>query len=108
MTDAKHTLGPWTAERDPSHFDTLSTVTAGEKGRRFPGQQMIVQVGGFAETEEQEANARLIASAPDLLEALLAAEDKHQRGILNMTDAEIERVHTLRRAAIARATGEAA
>jgi hypothetical protein len=64
--------------------------------------------GCWATDMEAEANARLIASAPDLLEALLAAEDKHQRGIFNMTDAEIERVHTLRRAAIARATGEAA
>jgi hypothetical protein len=46
----------------------------------------------------------LLSERAELLEALLAAEDKHQRGIFNMTDAEIERVHTLRRAAIRKAT----
>lgn len=47
----------------------------------------------------------LRAERDELLQALKAAEDKHQRGILNMTDAEIQRVHDLRRAAIAKAEG---
>ena len=51
-----------------------------------------------------EEEARLIAAAPDLLEALLAAEDKHKRGLFDMTDDEVQRVHDLRRAAIAKAT----
>ena len=61
-----HTPAPWTAERDPCHFDTLSTVTAGRNGR------MVVQVGGVLASGfvEQEANTRLIAAAPDLLAAL--------------------------------------
>ena len=66
-----HTPGPWVAECDPSHFDTLSTVVAGAK-RKSKGidRQMIVQVGGRAHWREQEANTRLIASAPDLLAQL--------------------------------------
>lgn len=70
-----HTFGPWVAECDPSHFDTLSTVVAGAK-RKSKGieRQMIVQVGGWANWREQEANTRLIASAPELLEACMQAE----------------------------------
>lgn len=65
-----HTPGPWSLEADRMHFDTLSTVVAGER-RKSKGidQQMIVQVGGWAGWKEQEANARLIAAAPDLLAA---------------------------------------
>ena len=70
-----HTPGPWAAECDPSHFDTLSTVVAGAK-RKSKGidRQMIVQVGGWADWREQEANTRLIASAPELLAACIEAE----------------------------------
>lgn len=67
---SKHTPGPWKLERDELHYGSLSTVVAGEKSKKFPGYQMIVGVGGFAGVDEQEANARLIASAPELLEAL--------------------------------------
>ena len=59
----KHTPGPWTAERDPSHYDTLSSVTSDNGVLR-------VQVGGWAGTIRQEADTRLIAAAPDLLAAL--------------------------------------
>ena len=60
----KPTPGPWATEEDPSHYYTLSTVVAGERDeKRFPGVQMVVQVGGFCGPIEQEANARLIAAA---------------------------------------------
>ena len=52
------------------HYGSLSIVVAGEKSNKFPGYQMLVNVGGFAGVDEQEANARLIVSAPELLEAL--------------------------------------
>ena len=58
-----HTPGTWRTERDRCHFDTLSTVMAGDRGR------LIVQIGGKSTVAEQEANARLIAAAPDLLAA---------------------------------------
>jgi hypothetical protein len=57
----------WTAERDPSHFDSLSTVTGGN---------LIIQVGGAKATiGEIESAARLIAAAPDLLAALVRLAD---------------------------------
>jgi hypothetical protein len=49
--------------------------------------------------------ARLIASAPDLLEALMEAQQLYLDGILNTPSEQIERVHQLRIAAIVRATG---
>ena len=58
-----HTPAPWTAERDPCHFDTMSSVRAGKNTLR-------VEIGGYARPPEQEANTRLIAAAPDLLAAL--------------------------------------
>jgi hypothetical protein len=67
---SKHTPGPWKLDRDELHYGSLSTVVAGKKSKRFPGYQMFVDVGGLADVNEQEANARLIASAPELLEAL--------------------------------------
>ena len=66
-----HTPGPWTARRDPCHFDTLSDVIGGEyDALRKPFQRLHVSVGGFASTAEQESNTRLIAAAPELLAAL--------------------------------------
>lgn len=67
-----HTPGPWMIEADPCHYDTLSTVVGGESQQRKSRiwRQVHVEVGGFAEVAEQEANARLIAAAPDLYEAL--------------------------------------
>lgn len=70
-----HTPGPWMIEADPCHYDTLSTVVGGESQQRKSRiwRQVHVEVGGFAEVAEQEANARLIAAAPDLYEALADA-----------------------------------
>ena len=67
-----HTPGPWKAIRDPCHYDTLSTVIGGlHEKRRGLEHQLIVQVGGW-DVDQQEANTRLIAAAPELLEALEA------------------------------------
>lgn len=55
---AKHTPGPWKA--------TLRTVTAPETEDRLPLDVRLY--GGNA--DDNRANARLIAAAPDLLEAL--------------------------------------
>jgi len=76
--NTQHTPAPWKVISDPSHYDTLSTVIAGDSRdtgtrRGAPAWQMQVEVGGFAEFREQEANARLIAAAPDMLEALKTA-----------------------------------
>lgn len=52
----------WTLHRDSCHYDTLSEVKD-EHGT------IVAQVGGLT-VAEQERNARLIAKAPELLEAL--------------------------------------
>jgi len=64
MEQTKHTLGPW----EVTHFDGRTQV--------FAGRRIIVE-GLYDENneptlEEVEANACLIAAAPDLLEALKA------------------------------------
>ena len=68
---SNHTPGPWEAMADPGHFHTLSTVHGGPvKTGAGPSQPLIVQVGGMARPDEQSANTRLIAAAPEMLEAL--------------------------------------
>lgn len=75
----KHTPAPWSVVCDNLAFDTMTTVLAGEyKEGIWTKNKMAVQVGGFAGVEESEANARLIAAAPELLKALymmIAGED---------------------------------
>lgn len=69
----KHTPGPWpldywTVRRDPSHFGSASNVTS-----NF--EKLSASVGGNTGLREQEANARLIAAAPDMFEALANLEN---------------------------------
>ena len=60
MTDA-HTPGPWTLRRmHTGGFDIMD----------WRNRDVATVYGGGVETESREANARLIAAAPDLLEAL--------------------------------------
>jgi hypothetical protein len=97
----KHTPGPWRIKSDPMHFDTLTTVEGGAIGARKPfGVQMIVQVGGDSDFHEAEANARLIAAAPDLLKAL----KKARRFVLSSDEPVCTELDDID-AAIAKATG---
>lgn len=59
--EAKHTPGPWRVEPDSSHFDSLTTIAN--------GSARVAEAAGRT-LAECEANAHLIAAAPDLLEAL--------------------------------------
>lgn len=66
----KHTPGPWVKDR---HGQLRSPQ----------GKQVGVWDAGIAwvqRDEESEANARLIAAAPDLLEALKQAVDREEYG----------------------------
>ncbi len=76
MSEAKHTPGPWRLEADPMHFDSLTTITGGQrmnaKPHAWPAYPLTVQVGGMASVKEAQANAALLAAAPELLEALVA------------------------------------
>ncbi|WP_053553216.1 hypothetical protein [Sphingopyxis sp. 113P3] len=60
---------------DPFHFNTLSTVVGGGHAEKGLQRAMIVEVGGYAGWQEQEANARLISTSPDLLAAVFQYRD---------------------------------
>lgn len=100
----QHTPGPWRVSK--------------AKARRVTSEHGIVicnavlrNQGGpkhkaFMKDElEAEANARLTAAAPELLEALEAAEQLHRDGLLNSAEERVAEVHALRRSAITKATG---
>lgn len=92
MTEAKHRPGPWQA----CNYDGRCRVILGDDMR------IAVVLGDH---DESAANARLIAAAPDLLEAL-------ERCLNFIENTESEMGDTLEcgdkaRAAIARAKGEA-
>lgn len=61
-TKAKHTQGPWRIG------DAGTTVFGPPNGNPSP-----LRIADIAKTPEYRANARLIAAAPELLEALRAA-----------------------------------
>ena len=96
-----HTPGPWARTNLTIH--TQSTAHRGALGlaRVFDW----IETDGVLDANEATANARLIAAAPALLEAL-----EHMIGASTIvhTQGETERIHALSqaRAAIAQAKGE--
>ena len=106
MTDTQHTPGPWIA----CGWKSL-TVNAGPEGR-FSEQSTIVLMPGArhereitsgTQLQEMQANARLIAAAPELLAALEDLLNEYQ-GFREPYRNEAMCEHA--RAAIAKATGE--
>lgn len=71
-------LKDWQVKRDPSHYDTLSTVM---------NSRVRIEIGGELSAKEQAEIAYLIAAAPDMLKVL-------------------ELIDKLSKAAIAKAKGE--
>lgn len=70
MTTTKHTPGPWLASKYPRSNAYVVTTTPGDA----KGDIANVLFGlGSKIAEETEANARLIAAAPELLEAAIEA-----------------------------------
>jgi hypothetical protein len=65
MTNAAHTPGPWDVDNYPDHVSYFSDAS-----NRKPDYDFRVDFSEDMPEEEAEANARLIAAAPDLLEAL--------------------------------------
>lgn len=101
MTD--HTPGPWRYDpyRELPGFREPAGVDTG-KGR------WVVEYAGMTPHKEFEANARLIAAAPELLEALIAMEEEKSdyMTINKLGDPAKETTNKIARAAIAKATGE--
>lgn len=115
----KHTPGPW-AVVDVRAKGALVyfRIDAGESRVGFAGTYLVDRVGNKTKAvadEEAEANAHLIAAAPDLLEALDAAQlalaavadAAAQEGFGQLADL-IDGCMVNARTAIARARGETA
>jgi len=112
---SKHTPGPWTyywyEKNQRTHVGEFG-ITEETRGYSFPLTMGGKRDSGYAKTAE--ANARLIAAAPDLLEAARIAANACDILATESADsddtehAEIWRRKAARaRAAIAKATGEA-
>lgn len=71
MTTPTHTPGPWRLENH-SGYRFLFKINSGAKGH--PLGVTFQPIAGLSD-RENEANARLIASAPDMLDALQAIVD---------------------------------
>jgi len=95
---AKHTDGPWAFECGDHSHRYVHVTDADDRTVHYK-----YAAAGPNEAARDEANARLIASAPDLLEAL-------QSLVANLAEGDFisETRIDAARAAIARATGEAA
>ncbi len=102
---AKHTPGPWFTLREG--FSAIYVEARIEGGML---QEVAVCGPTEAGTSQQEANAALIAAAPDLLEALRKYElpidiNNIALSCIEFGSEAVER-ELQRRAAIAKATGE--
>ena len=94
MTNTKHTPGPWVWD---SHYDDLRPLWYSEMSQ---GCGYL----SWDNDETRDANAHLIAAAPDLLEALIELLQV-QDGV-PMTGIDATRRSDLARAAIAKAKGQ--
>src|SRR5687768_1761203 len=92
--NAKHTKGPWEAHNG----EVTTRQVDGRSYRRIA----CVQDYGLGCSPEVEANARLIAAAPELLSCLLAYVELEEQAAPYSSSPMRERA----RSAIAKATGE--
>lgn len=103
MTEKKHTPGPWTVFYKQKYDEWHVSVPA------F-GMRLALFPDGIR-TENHEADARLIAAAPDLLEALQEAIDCGMVPSSSCSDGGASKysrqvqVADMIRAAVAKATG---
>lgn len=79
-------------------------MTSNDLPPRTVEQELQYQAYLLAKAEYDKHEA-VMNAAPDMLEALLAAEELYKTGMINASDELIDRVHTSRRAAIAKAYG---
>lgn len=109
MSDAKHTPGPWLVDRDPRIGMAWNNHIVDQHGNAV----CFMAHSNGRDTERDEANASLIAAAPDLLEALqevLATNRATSRLPKTVLEAELmlDRIRAAAakaEAAIAKATG---
>lgn len=107
---SEFTKGPWKIDRD-FHFIGQDAGTVAISSTVYGEWRDLARVVVRMEDDKYDcadglANANLIASAPDMYEALVKAESLFQKGLLNATTEEIDEVRDLRKAALAKARGE--
>ena len=83
MEKAKHTPGPWEyfPAKDQDGDETISVRGDGEFIATL--DTVSINFGPFRLPKNGEANARLIAAAPDLLEA---CKESHRRGVAGVAE----------------------
>jgi hypothetical protein len=97
--EAKHTPGPWKAVDCRHQFNGQIRIWKDA----LPTEPMIANV--LAKNPNAEANARLIAAAPELLEALEKIRNLERRNFREAWDM-LQEVDRLAGAAIRKAKGE--
>lgn len=109
MSNAKHTPGPWKIEGYYPHSNIALPASKLHFAVRDEHSNVMALTGGVGEADhyESEANAALIAAAPELLAALETclrnSELRRTSGV--ESGPVIEREIETARAAIAKATG---
>lgn len=78
MTNAAHTPGPWTYQYSPYTSQDGKEIPAFEVN----GVEKVCDTNEDRPSEEQEANARLIAAAPELLAAAKKVVRRWKKGDL--------------------------
>lgn len=103
MTNAKHTPGPW-------GIDRYVVKSGDDEGAEMLSIKNVCRISqqpnGHKQDETDEANARLIAAAPELLEALERAADELHRAQNSNGSQWLIDEEAKARAAIAKATGK--
>jgi len=115
MSETKHTEGPWSPmwqnSRQKGGYHWEVPIQVGDGIKTHGNTLCDVYMGGPAATnstkETVEANARLIAASPDMLEALKAVVVDYDECVrIGMIDMVVEdNVISLVRAAISKAEG---
>jgi hypothetical protein len=107
MSESKHTPGPW----EVIGLDIASKHGLGDTKRRWIIAEVAEGAGGPGFPENQadpaQANAHLIAAAPDMLEAAERLVQELDAIRPDAMDEDLDAMPALRRA-IAKAKGEAA
>lgn len=108
MSNAKHTPGPWGYSQWPDR--SIYNIHAGGYPTSFATVQNVSNARGCMGSVETQANARLIAAAPELLSELCNAlafiDEAASAGILDAV--EVQQQFERARAAITKASESAA
>lgn len=104
MTESKHTPGPWMVRTLDMSIGSIDA----ESGIQVAQAQEVSVADRNSGHWERIANTRLIAAAPELLEALIEADRLYSATLLLAQSIEAGKWANNVRAAIAKATGEQA